>query len=457
MAFPTCSEPAPALGESRREPGSAERAEAARLLGAVLRKRRTLDQLLAGRDVTPLTRELLFGSLRHFYGLSSRVRSCLQRPLREADAPVGDLLIVGAYQLAHTRIPPHAAVHATVAAAADLQRPWARGLINAVLRRLLREDGLLAADERTDRTIDLPPWIQDRLTVDYGDEAPALMAACQDRAPMALRVSGLAGGRERAAQRLGEAGLSTQPFGSDHLVLEQPCSVAELPGFREGHVSVQDPGASFAADLLVDPEAPPARLLDACAAPGGKLFHIADRAPNCRILALERSAPRLAHLEAEAARLGLRQGPEARIGLCRADAAELDWWDGNPFDAILLDAPCTGTGTLRRHPDIKVLLRPEDPERLARQQLRLLANLWQTLAPGGRLLYCTCTLLNAENDAVLAQFLEDHTDAMPQPIRLPTGQARRYGWQLTPMDPLTDGFYYALLQRRPAAASARTP
>jgi len=427
------------------------------LLGAVLRKRRTLDQLLASRDVTPLTRELLFGSLRHFYVLSSRIRGCLQRPLREADAPVGDLLIVGAYQLAHTRIPPHAAVHATVAAAADLQRPWARGLINAVMRRLLREDDRDTGEEGSDRTIDLPPWLQERLSAEYGDAAPAVMAACQDRAPMALRVSDLAGGRERAAQRLRAAGLSTQPFGTDHLVLEQPCPVGELPGFREGHVSVQDPGASFAADLLVNAEAPPATLLDACAAPGGKLFHLADRAPDCRVLALERSAPRLEHLEREADRLALRHGPDARIRLCRADATGLDWWDGVAFDAILLDAPCTGTGTLRRHPDIKVLLRPDDPARLARQQLRLLANLWQTLAPGGRLLYCTCSLLTAENDAVLAQFLEDHTDAMPQPIRLATGQARRYGWQLTPMDPLTDGFYYALLRRSPAAAPVRTP
>jgi len=453
MASPICSVVARALSDAREDPGSSERADAAQLLAAVVHKRRTLDQLLAHRDTTALTRELLFGSLRHYYRLSARVRQCLDRPLREGDAIVGDLLIVGAYQLAHTRIPPHAAVHATVAAAGAIGRPRARGLINAVLRRLAREAE--GAEKEPERTIDLPAWLEKALTADYGEGAEALMAACQRRAPMGLRVT--AGGRQALEQRLGDAGLTAEPFATDHLILDRPCPVAELPGFNEGQVSVQDPGAGFAAQLLLAGAPRPARLLDACAAPGGKLFHLADRLPEGRIVALERSAPRLEHLQREAERLGAGHRGGVRIDLQQADATTLDWWDGDAFDAILLDAPCTGTGTLRRHPDIKVLLRPTDAQRLARQQLALLANVWQTLAPGGSLLYCTCSLLTTENDAVLAQFLKDHADAMPQPIRLPTGQARRYGWQLTPADPRTDGFYYALLRRSPDPDAARAP
>ncbi|MFW6092386.1 MAG: 16S rRNA (cytosine(967)-C(5))-methyltransferase RsmB [Pseudomonadota bacterium] len=427
-----------------------ERARAAHLLHQVTDRRRTTDQALADQTVSPLVQELLYGSLRHYFSLCAAVNQTLRHPLKAKDHDLAALMIVGAYQLRYMRVPDHAAIHETVGACRALRKPWARGLVNAVLRKLAAADPPPAAADDSDH----PPWLARTLRREYAD-APALLAADNTRAPMTLRINrarstvadylarldraGL-GHRAACATAAGDPGLAPA---EETRVLEHPLPVAELPGYAEGLVSVQDAGAQFAA-LLLAPE-PGDRLLDACAAPGGKLFHLLERVPKLRAAALEARPERLAQLREEGRRLG-----HDEVTYLHGDASVLDWWDGVPFQRILVDAPCSGTGTLRRHPDIKILRRAEDVDAFARLQQRLLENLWRVLEPGGTLLYCTCSILAAENDDVVAAFLHQREDAELSSFRLASGRPTRLGWQLLPIDPDTDGFYYARMNKAAA-------
>jgi 16S rRNA (cytosine967-C5)-methyltransferase len=421
-----------------------ERAEAARLLRRIALGSESSDQVLGRRAPSPLVQELVLGSLRHWFSLSEAVDAALHRPMQAKDQDLNALLIVGAYQLRHMRVPDHAAIFETVAACTVLGKPWARGLVNAVLRRLAAG----ARKAQTDRSFEHPAWLETRLRAEYPD-AEAIMAANNQRAPQSLRVNLRRSDPDAYRARLRDAGVDVLPraagngrqgFEPETLTLARPLPAADLPGFTEGIVSIQDAGAQFAAPLL----APLAgeRVLDACAAPGGKLFHLAERQPGASYLGVDRSERRLDHVRDEARRLG-----HSQVALCAGDAVNADWWDGIPFDRVLLDAPCSGTGTLRRHPDIKLLRRPEHVDAAVTLQQRLLENLWHLLAPGGTLLYCTCSILAAENDAVVAAFLERHADAQSHPVELATGRATRHGWQLLPIDPLTDGFYYSRMRK----------
>jgi len=460
---------------------AAERATAARVLKRVVVDRRTTDQALT--DPSPLVQELVLGSLRHYRSLCAQVDRALSRPLRDKDQEIKFLMIVGVYQLHHLRIPDHAAIFETVAACRHLGRPWAKGLVNAVLRR--------GTDQPPERSSEHPGWLEDALTREYGDAAGELMAANNARAPMALRIN-----RQRVAvdaylEMLEAAGIASRPPlaepqagtgagasaatvapgpalgpGPETRVLTTPIPAETLPGFADGLVAVQDAGAQFAAGLLSDAGATGAdaaasaaadagkagstvRLLDACAAPGGKLFHLLERRGEVTALALDEHPGRVAQLRVQAERLGHRA-----VAIRQADASRLDWWDGEPFEQVLLDAPCTGTGTLRRHPDIKVLRRAEDLPGLTDLQGRLLGNLWHVLRPGGTLLYCTCSILAAENDDVVAHFLAQHSDARAEAFALTSGRPTRHGWQLLPTNPDTDGFYYARLRKAAAQGSS---
>ncbi len=420
------------------------RALAAKLLQQVLEHQHSLDGLfdqarLPAKD-KPLLQELVYGCVRFYFSLNAEVQAQLAKPLKPRDSIVGHLLLLGLYQLRHTRIPPHAAVSETVTAAASLGKPWAKALLNQILRKLAATPARIPEDPEA--RYDQPLWLLTRLQAQYPSQWQALCRVSSERAPMALRVNLRRQSREAYAARLADAGIQARPGLADSaLVLTRPLPVTELPGFAQGDLSVQDEGAQLAAGLL----APLAGdlVLDACAAPGGKAQHLMELCPGISLLALDLVPARCEQIRQEQQRLGTAFAVHA------ADASTLSWWDGRPFQRILLDAPCSGTGTLRRHPDIRLLKHETDILAFTQTQRKMLDNLWQTLAPGGRLLYCTCSILTEENDAVISHLLQQRQDAKPIPIAADWGQATHYGRQLLPGSDGPDGFYFCLLERTP--------
>ncbi len=429
---------------------SRDRVRAARVLLSVIHQGRTTDQSFGNFESNALLQELVYGTLRYYYCLEPMVSRHLSEPLRTKDLDLRCLMLVGAYQLHYMRIPDHAAIHETVNACRGLKKPWARALVNAVLRKV--------ADETPDeRSFGLPDWWYQKLVRDYPDQADALAEATLCRAPMSLRVNVSRISREAYQAQLTAAGITAHAgWLPEQLVLAAPMPTRTLPGHKDGLVSVQDGGAQFAARLVTDGDGAPGSILDACAAPGGKLFHLAELAPAARVVGVEISPGRFEHLDAEAHRLG-----HERVALRLGDAAGESWLgDDIPhrYDAVLLDAPCSGSGTLRRHPDIKLLRKPGDLAGFVDLQSRLLENLWQHVAPGGTLTYCTCSVFPEENDGVVDAFVSIHPEAEGLPITLPTGQTTRHGWQLltlpaadTGPDLSVDGFYFARLTRREKA------
>ena len=413
------------------------RARAARNIKAILAGRRTTDWAAAGANQTSLSLELTYGCLRHYFSLKAQIDPLLAKPLRSRDDDLYGLLLAGAYQLQRTRIPPHAALFETVTAAELLGKPWAKGLINAVLRKLPTTPPAEVAEH--------PAWLKQRLEDEYGADSVPLMRANNARAPLCLRINALKVEPADYRRELDAAGIEyAATWLPEGLVLREPQPAATLPGFNDGQVAVQDVAAQLAVAPLLQRAAPGERVLDACAAPGGKLFRLLEAQSGLSLTAIDIAPRRLAALREIAERLGHR-GFECR----QADAATLDWWDGTPFDHVLLDAPCSGTGTLRRHPEIKVLRQPADVANSAAREATLLANLWRTVRRGGTLLYCTCSILAEENDQVVGSFLGRRRDAHPQSVSLPTGRATRHGWQLLPLDPATDGLYLALIGKKP--------
>ncbi len=430
--------------------GAAVRAQAARAVHAVRVHGRSLDDALteaappiASRDL-PLLRALAYGAVRWHYRLAAFTEQLLARPLQPRDAILGDLIAVGLFQLESLRVPPRAAVHATVAATDLLGRPRARGLVNAVLRRWQREGASLSA--RLEATPALhhafPDWLYAALVADWPAEHAALAAASNAAPPMWLRVNTARLQRDSYADRLTAAGLAATPHpeAPAALCLERPVDVEGLPGWADGDVSVQDAAAQLAASLLSP--APGHRVLDACAAPGGKAAHLLETTPGLdELIALDSSPRRLAELERGLSRLSLR--PQCIVG----DAARPeDWWDGRHFDRILIDAPCSATGVIRRHPDIRLHRRPSDVTRLVALQATILDALWPLLAPGGRLVYATCSMLRRENDEQVAAFLQRTPGAMLVPQ---SGAISPFGRQIMTGETNMDGFYYACLQHSP--------
>lgn len=426
------------------------RSAAARVVDQVLAKGRSLAAALPPTlDSVPpaargLTQELCYGTLRWAPRLEALAARLLDRPLRERDGDVHALLLVGLYQLLYLDVPPHAAVSLTVEAAAKLKKEWARGLLNGVLRRLLREqERLLAAvDGSASAALAHPAWLLARFEQDWPEDWRAIACANNARPPMTLRVNRRQGSRAGYLARLEAAGIAATAVAQtpDAITLATPCPVEQLPGFADGAVSVQDAAAQLAAGLLQ--LTPGQRVLDACAAPGGKTAHMLETCPEIEVLALDSEAERLRRVAENLKRLQLS------AELCAGDAGTpATWWDGKPFDRILLDAPCSGSGVIRRHPDIKSLRRPEDIAALAAQQARLLRALWPLLAPGGILVYATCSILTAENAGQVAAFLHDEVQAQELPITAPWGRAVAVGRQILPGENGMDGFYYAVLRK----------
>ena len=426
-------------------PGVATRAVAARVLDAVLHRGRSLKVELAAAlpaiaDVRDraLVEAICHAVLREPARYDAALRAWMQKPPGRRDGELRALLYVGFAQL-RIGLPAHAAVAATVGAARVLGRQHQAKLVNAMLRRAQRE-GLPDVDPQAH----WPEWLRAQVVADWPGEASAIFAASAEQAPMWLRVNRLRGTREAYAARLADAGIESgfDDALEDGLRLDTPVAVALLPGFDTGDVSVQDGSAQQVADAMAP--ATGARVLDACAAPGGKAAHLLERDPALRLVGLDVEPARLARVRAGFERLGV--GTAATLQA--ADAATPDaWWDGKPFDAVLLDAPCTATGVIRRQQDILLHRRASDVASLVALQTRLLDACWQVLAPGGVLLYATCSILEAENAGQVDAFLARTPDARAEPLDERFGRPSGAGRQRLPGEGGMDGFFYARLRR----------
>jgi 16S rRNA (cytosine967-C5)-methyltransferase len=409
-----------------------------------------VSQVLAGRNLNQALQSLLsrhvslspqqraaaqdmsYGTLRFYGQLRAILDLLLQKPVQ--DAAVRALLLVALYQLQYSRSAEHAVVDHAVKAAEALKKPWAKGLVNAVLRNFLRQRAHLleqaAASE--EGRYSHPQWWIDELRRQYPDDWVTLLETNSQRPPMTLRVNRRATSTEAYLDLLHQQGIEGRQVGESAILLDQPVSVDKLPGFGEGMASVQDAGAQFAARLL--DVADGMRVLDACAAPGGKAAHLLELA-GIELTALDSDPERLKKIQQTLQRLKL----EAHCVAGNAARPE-EWWDGQPFQRILADVPCSASGVVRRHPDIKWLRREADVAAFAAQQAEILEALWRVLGHGGKLLYATCSVFAEENQQQIAQFLVRHKDARSLPLALPTAK----DGQLAPCLQ-HDGFYYALL------------
>jgi 16S rRNA (cytosine967-C5)-methyltransferase len=411
-------------------------------LGAALAAVAPAEDSAGGRR-RALVHELAYGTLRHWGTLEALVRRLATKPFSDPALPC--LIAVALYQLEHTRAPSFAVVDHAVNAAASLARPAAKPLANAILRRYLRERDALIAAAREDPVgrWSYPRWWIERVRREFQEEWESILEAGNERPPLALRVNRRVCSRESLLARFTQAGVASSAGGSEGILVEAPRPVSQLPGYDEGAFSVQDLGAQLAAPLLT-PE-PGMRVLDACAAPGGKTTHLAEIA-DVEIVALDSDDGRLARLHENLARL---PHGGARVDVRLGDAGiPATWWDGRPFDRILADVPCTASGTVRRHPDGKWLRRESDLGRFARTQARLLAALWPCLAGGGRMLYATCSVFRDENEAQIEAFLAEHPSALRETLTFAPDVAV-CGGQLLPSLPGAchnqDGFFYAVL------------
>ena len=446
----TAPRPARHAGPARSNP----RAAAAKVLEQVVVHSRYLDTALAQSLATlpdnqkndaALIQEMAYGVLRWFHQLDAIATVFIDKPLKEKDRDIHLLLLVGLYQLRHMRVARHAAVKETVEAAAALKKIWAKNFLNACLRSYLREEtrAQTAVAASSSASFSHPAWLIEEIRHDWPDDWENILAANNERPPMVLRVNRRRQTRDQYLARLAQAGIAAKamPLTDTAVLLDTPVAVSELPGFTQGEVSVQDAAAQFAA-VLLDAQ-PGERVLDACAAPGGKTGHLLEHTPGlAELVALDQEPTRVTMIEDNLARLGLS------AKFITGDAANpANWWDGRPFDRILADVPCSATGVIRRHPDIKLRRRPEDLPKLVTTQARLLEGLWPLLKPGGKLLYVTCSMLAVENEKQLSAFLVRHPEAREVMLPMSAGRARAVGRQILPGEAGMDGFYYACIRK----------
>ena len=429
---------------AREAPGAGVRALAAKINARVVAGGSSLEAAFAAYPPPPdrdlgLLRELCYGSLRWHHRLAHQAKRMLRRPWDPVDPPLAALMRIGLYQLQWMRVPDHAAVAATVGAAEFLGNIRAKGFVNAVLRRFLREREKLTASLSGVResVTSHPDWMVGRLKTDWPDDWQRVIDANNTPPPMWLRVNLRRTTRAAYLDRLDAEGIAAEPAQnlSSAVLLPQPRPRDSLPGFADGLVSVHDAGAQLAAKWLAPK--PDQRVLDACAAPGGKCAHLLESCPGLsEVVALDLEQDRLDVAAGELERLGL----QATL-ICGDAASPREWWDRRLFDRILLDAPCSALGVIRRHPDIKVLRRPLDIAQAAAKQRMLLEALWPLLAPGGRLLYVTCTVVREENQEQIDRFLA------ATPIARFSGAESPSSRQILPGETNMDGFYYACMRK----------
>jgi 16S rRNA (cytosine967-C5)-methyltransferase len=418
-----------------------------------VREGRSLTDLLAKvpAELRPGTQALAFAALRR----RGSAEAARQQLAPKVPPPRVDSLLLVALALLWPEPEPEAAPmyadHTLVDQAVNAAKhraPASIGFINAVLRRFLRErEALVAAAQRSPQgAFNHPAWWIEKLRLDWPAQWQAILAASNRPPPMTLRVHARRGTAAEYVERLAMVGIGARALGApapQAVVLDKAVPVSALPGFADGQVSVQDAAAQLAAPLLVgDGLRPGARVLDACAAPGGKTAHLLELQPDLQLTALDADGQRLTRVQDNLNRL------QQQATLRAADARQLaTWWDGQPFDAILLDAPCSASGIVRRHPDVRWLRRPDDITALARIQAELLDALWPLLAPGGRLVYATCSVFRAEGQAQHDAFLQRHPEAKSHGVPGFTGHLLPVAENAQQSQPPLDGFFYALLTR----------
>jgi 16S rRNA (cytosine967-C5)-methyltransferase len=403
------------------------------------------NRLSSARD-RAFARHLVYGILRWLTALEWLAAQLLRKPLRRKERDVHRLILMGIFQLWKGDTAAHAAIHEAAECARSLGKPWAVSVINAVLRRFQREQAdWIARLETKDEHFAHPRWLLQALQADWPDDWQQIAAANNQPGPLWLRLN-----RQfettTTVDDLKAGGFTVEhhAVAGNAVRVSPEAPVESLPGFEQGRVSVQDPAGQLAAELLQLREHH--RVLDACAAPGGKTCHLLETAPGLTLTAVDRSPRRLERIGENLARLGFRRGGAVR--LIAADASEpAEWWDGVLYDRILLDAPCTATGVIRRHPEIKWLRSAGQVEEASRQQARLLNRLWPLLKAGGILLYATCSVLRVENSRQIQQFIDLHPEAGLLETGAGWGRKLDYGRQILPGEQQMDGFFYAGLQK----------
>ena len=396
-----------------------------------------------------LCSELCYGFCRNYFVLTKLLKPLLKKPLKVRDKDIETILLLGLYQIRFMRTDDHAAVNETVNLVNHVRKKWARGLVNAILRGYLRalssegrvDIGKLNDDEHIQA---YPVWMRQQFEQDWGDEASAIMQAGNQSPPFVLRVDLNQQSRDEYLQSLQNRHIAAEAHAliPSAVFLQQAMPVTEIPGFDSALVSVQDASAQLAAPLL-DCQ-PGMCVLDACAAPGGKTLHILQSVNALAVVALDKDEQRLLRVQQNLHRA------KQSANLIHADAAQVEsWFDGEAFDRILLDAPCSASGIIRRHPDIRILRQQQDIEQLVQQQRDLLHALWPVLKPGGLMLYSTCSIFKSENELQVEDFCRKQVDCMEHPIKgVQWGVSRPFGRQILPGPNNMDGFYYALLEKR---------
>ena len=401
-----------------------------------------LSQIRDSRD-NAFARHLTYGVLRWLTALDWLAGELLTKPLKKRERDVQRLLLLGLQQLWHDQTASHAAVNETAECARLLGKPWAVGLINAVLRRFQREQAqLLDKLGQARQRFAHPDWMLKEIQQDWPENWQAIVDANNCQAPLWLRINRQQADESALRNDLKTAGfeITSHPYAPDAISINPASAVGKIPNFERGWLSVQDPAAQLAKDLL-DPQ-PGERILDACAAPGGKTAHLLESCPEIELTVLDKQAQRLEQVHQTLERLNL----SANTLLADAAATE-DWWKGEKFHKILLDAPCSATGVIRRHPEIKWLRSSEQVDAAVQIQADLLTALWPLLQTGGILVYATCSVLKRENDQQIQRFLEQHTDVAVETSAVEWGLAGPCGRQIMPGEAQMDGFFYAVLRK----------
>ena len=436
---------------AKAKPFRTSRAAAAKVIGNVLRHHHSLNNTLKPmlatlpENETSFCQQLCYGVLRWQPQLQAICNQLLSKPLKAKESDINALILCGLYQLRSMRLPEHAALSETVNACSALGKPWAKGLINASLRNYQRNQADFEKIVLQSETAQFahPDWLIQQIKTDWPTTWQTVLNANNEQPPMFLRVNQQHSNRDNYIERLEQGNIAATPVEQleQAILLDSPCDVYQLPGFVDGDVSVQDAAAQHVAATL--DLAPQQRILDACAAPGGKTCHILEIEPNNDVIALDIDPNRLTQITQNTERLKLKATLKA------ADAGDIDsWWDGQHLDRILIDAHCSGTGVIRRHPDIKTLRRLSDIDSLVEKQQLLLEKLWPLLNTDGLLIYTTCSIIKQENEQQIINFLNRHPDAEEYKLNPEPATRRPAGYQRLPGENQQDGFFYACLRHR---------